>query len=81
LSELSKIEFTNPFSPPHEIGGISIRIYYNNNENEVISQFARRLFDASGNNLEWFIRICSKDEWEALLSKFVNLDERWENYD
>ena len=72
LSELSKIEFIYPFGSPYELRGICIYIQYNNNEFELLSWRGTVFYDENGNNRGRFHRICSEEEWEALLSEFIN---------
>jgi len=72
LSELSETEFIIRSGTPHEMGGTSIMIYYNNGDIKIISRLLSSLYNADGKNIGGDNKICKEDDWNTLLSKFVN---------
>lgn len=60
LSDLSKIKVEYPFGDPPTMDGYSKRIFYKNQEYEVISRRGTKRYSKDGKEIAWYKRQCSK---------------------
>ena len=71
LEELAKVEFIYPFGTPRELSDTGIKMYYSNEEYEIVSRLATKRYKDDV-EIDWRMRYCSKEDFDNLVSKYLN---------